>query len=49
MSDLENAKDLLMTISKNMSTETTSLQRAVEFLLRDYIKRAKEAKGQAND
>jgi hypothetical protein len=39
MSDLENAKDLLM----------TSLQRAVEFLLRDYIERAKEAKGQAND
>jgi hypothetical protein len=50
MSDLEEAKELFMTLTKQAGvTEDASLQRAVVILLRDYIERAKKAKQEADD
>jgi hypothetical protein len=44
MSDLDEAKELLMALRKQgVSTEPTSLQRAVMLLLMDYIQRASGA------
>ena len=44
MTDLDEAKELLMTLTKQgMSTEPTSLHRAVMLLLMDYIQRASGA------
>ena len=44
MSDLEEAKELFMTLTKQAGvTEDASLQRAVVILLRDYIERASGA------
>lgn len=44
MSDLDEAKELLMALTKQgVSTEPTSLQRAVMLLLIDYIRRASGA------
>ena len=40
MTDLDEAKELLMTLTKQgVSTEPTSLHRAVMLLLMDYIQR----------
>ncbi len=50
MSDLEEAKELFMTLTKQAGvTEDASLQRAIVILLRDYIERAKKAKQEADD
>ena len=44
MTDLDEAKELLMTLMKQgVSTEPTSLHRAVMLLLMDYIQRASGA------
>jgi hypothetical protein len=44
MTDLDEAKELLMALTKQgVSTEPTSLQRAVMLLLMDYIQRASGA------
>ncbi len=44
MTDLDEAKELLMTLTKQgVRTEPTSLHRAVMLLLMDYIQRASGA------
>ena len=44
MTDLDEAKELLMVLTKQaVSTEPTSLHRAVMLLLMDYIQRASRA------
>jgi hypothetical protein len=49
MTELEEAQELLMTISKqSVSSGDTSLQRAVVILLKAHIQRAKEAKRNAD-
>jgi HD superfamily phosphohydrolase YqeK len=51
MSDLEDAKELLMKITKHtVSTgNPTSLQLAVVILLKDYIERARTAKREVDE
>jgi hypothetical protein len=50
MSDLEEAKELFMTLTKQARvTEEAGLQHAVVILLRDHIERAKKAKQEADD
>jgi hypothetical protein len=48
VADLVEAKELLITLTKQAVTEPTSLNLAVQILLRDYIERARHAKQDAD-
>ena len=43
-----NAEELLMTLTKQAVAEPTSLNLAVQILLKDYIERAKQAKRESD-
>jgi len=46
--DLAEAKELLITLGKQAITEPTSINQAVQILLQDYIRRALNAKQDAD-
>ena len=48
MSDLRDAEELLMTLTKQAVAEPTSLNLAVQILLKDYIERTKQAKRESD-
>ena len=48
MSDLRDAEELSMTLTKQAVAEPTSLNLAVQILLKDYIERTKQAKRESD-